>query len=136
MNHILKKFQELMKAEYRSSDEDFLEKQGRLLFLCFLKPIINGTGHYVVEPQTRDNGRMDVVVFYGAEEYIIELKRWYGEKKDTEGIKQLADYLESRSQKKGWLISFCFNRNKGKVIDAYTREAIQYEGKEISTFVV
>ena len=136
MNHILKKFQELMKAEYRSSDEDFLEKQGRLLFLCFLKPIINGTGHYVVEPQTRDNGRMDIVVFYGAEEYIIELKRWYGEKKDTEGIKQLADYLESRSQKKGWLISFFFNRNKGKVIDAYTREAIQYEGKEISTFVV
>lgn len=28
MNLILQKFQELMKAEYRSSDEEFLEKQG------------------------------------------------------------------------------------------------------------
>ena len=136
MNHILKKFQELMKAEYRSNDDDFLEKQGRLLFLCFLKPIINGTGHYVVEPQTRDNSRMDIVVFYGSEEYIIELKKWYGEKKDAEGIKQLAGYLESRSQKKGWMISFCFNKNKEQLRDQYTRESLRYEGKEISTFVV
>lgn len=136
MNVILAKFQELMKAEYRSSDDEFLEKQGRLLFLCFLKPIINGTGHYVVEPQTRDNGRMDIVVFYGAEEYIIELKKWYGEKKDTEGVKQLAGYLESRFQTKGWMVTFCFNKNKELLREQYTREVIQYEGKEISTFLV
>ena len=136
MNVILAKFQELMKAEYRSSDDEFLEKQGRLLFLCFLKPIINGTGHYVVEPQTRDNGRMDIVVFYGAEEYIIELKKWYGEKKDTEGVKQLAGYLESRFQTKGWMVTFCFNKNKEQLREQYTREVIQYEGKEIRTFLV
>ena len=136
MNVILAKFQELMKAEYRSSDDEFLEKQGRLLFLCFLKPIINGTGHYLVEPQTRDNGRMDIVVFYGAEEYIIELKKWYGEKKDTEGVKQLAGYLESRFQTKGWMVTFCFNKNKELLREQYTREVIQYEGKEISTFLV
>lgn len=136
MNLILQRFQELMKAEYRSSDDEFLEKQGRLLFLCFLKPIINGTGHYVVEPQTRDNGRMDIVVFYGSEEYIIELKKWYGGKKDSEGLRQLADYLDSRSQTKGWMVTYCFTKNREKLTDMYTREAIQYEGKEISTFVV
>lgn len=136
MSMVLKKFQEIMKAEYRSEDEVFLEKQGRLLFLCFLKPIINGTGHYVVEPQTRDNRRMDIVVFYGSEEYIIELKRWYGEKKDSEGIEQLADYLESRSQKKGWLVTFYFGGNKKKLMEVYTRETIQCKGKEIITFIV
>lgn len=52
MPHILTKFQEIMKAEYRSEDDKFLEKQGRLLFICFLKPIINGTGFYYVEPET------------------------------------------------------------------------------------
>ena len=136
MDLILKKFQELMKAEYRIEDEAFLEKQGRLLFLCFLKPIINGTGHYVVEPQTRDNGRMDIIVFYGNEEYIIELKKWYGPKKDEDGIKQLAGYLESRGQAKGWMLTFCFMQNKEKLVKAYTRELLQYDGKEISTFVV
>ena len=79
---------------------------------------------------------MDIVVFYGSEEYIIELKKWYGEKKDREGIKQLAGYLDSRSQKRGWMVSFCFNQNTEKVVKKYTREAIQYEGKEINAFVV
>ncbi|MBO5069040.1 MAG: hypothetical protein J6C37_01555, partial [Roseburia sp.] len=68
--------------------------------------------------------------------YIIELKKWYGEKKDREGIKQLAGYLDSRSQKRGWMVSFCFNQNTEKVVKKYTREAIQYEGKEINAFVV
>lgn len=77
MPHILEKFQELMKSEYRKEDERFLEQQGRLLFLCFLKPIINGTGFYYVEPETRNSTRMDIVVAYGGEEHVIELKLWF-----------------------------------------------------------
>ena len=42
-------------------------REGRLLFLSFLKPIINGMGHYVVEPETRGSRRMDIVVFYGSQ---------------------------------------------------------------------
>ena len=47
MIRVLERFQALMKAEYRREDEKFIESQGRLLFLCFLKPIINGTGFYL-----------------------------------------------------------------------------------------
>ena len=79
MVKILNKFQNLMKTEYRKEDGKFIEQQGRLLFLCFLKPIINGTGFYYVEPETRNNSRMDIVVTYGREEFIIELKIWHGE---------------------------------------------------------
>lgn len=136
MNLILEKFQELMKAEYRKKDEEFVEKQGRLLFLCFIKPIINGTGHYVVEPQTRDDGRMDIVIFYGSDEYVVELKRWYGPKKDEEGIAQLVSYLDARGQNRGWLLTFCFLQNKAKVVEDYTREVVIYKGKEILTYVV
>lgn len=64
MDGILLGFRDFMKTEYRRSDDAFIEKQGRVLFLAFLKPIINGTGHYVVEPETRDSTRMDIVVFY------------------------------------------------------------------------
>ena len=41
---ILIKFQEFMKEQYSSIDKNFLEREGRLLFLAFIKPIINGVG--------------------------------------------------------------------------------------------
>jgi len=101
-----------MKVEYRKEDEGFLEKQGRLLFLCFIKPIINGTGFYYVEPETRNNERMDLVITYGSEEHIIELKIWHGQEYRKKGIAQLESYLESRNAKKGYLLSFSFLKNK------------------------
>lgn len=112
MPRILGKFQELVKSEYREEDEKFLERQGRLLFLCFLKPIINGTGFYYVEPETRNNTRMDVVIAYGGEEHICELKIWHGSQYRKEGIKQLEKYMESRNAKKGYLVSFSFQKEK------------------------
>lgn len=101
-----------MKAEYREKDERFTEKQGRLLFLCFIKPIINGTGHYYVEPETRNNTRMDIVISYGGEEHIIELKLWHGEKYREEGIRQLEGYLDCRNAGRGYLVSFSFLQEK------------------------
>ncbi len=112
MERALQKFQEVMKAEYRNEDESFMERQGRLLFLCFMKPIINGRGNYYVEPETRDNARMDVVIFYGSHEYIVEMKIWRGQQYRQKGLEQLEEYLDSRNCKKGYLISFNFNKNK------------------------
>ena len=108
--HVLNRFQEFLAKEYRNKDRKFLEDQGRLLFLCFLKPIINGTGHYYVEPQTRNNKRMDVVISYGTEEHIVELKIWDGPKYREEGIHQLEDYMDSREAHTGYLLSFNFQK--------------------------
>lgn len=112
MERVLQKFQEVMKAEYRDEDVSFLERQGRLLFLCFMKPIINGRGNYYVEPETRDNTRMDVVISYGGREYIVELKIWRGRQYRQKGLEQLEQYLDSRNSQKGYLISFNFNKGK------------------------
>lgn len=121
MTHVMIKFQELMKAEYRKEDGKFLEQQGRLLFLCFLKPIINGTGFYYVEPQTRNSSRMDIVVVYGKEEFIIELKIWHGDQYRRDGIKQLENYLDSRGNENGYLVSFSFMKHK-EYTKAYLRK--------------
>lgn len=112
MPHVLTKFQEIMKSEYRREDGKFLEQQGRLLFLCFLKPIINGNGFYYVEPETRNNTRMDIVVTYGREEHIIELKLWHGDQYRKDGIEQLEGYLDSRNNENGYLVSFSFHQKK------------------------
>jgi hypothetical protein len=106
MDYILQRFNVFMKSEYRDSDSAFIEREARLVFLAFLKPIINGEGNYAVEPETRNFQRMDVIVFWHGKEYIIELKIWRGETYEQNGIAQLAEYLKGKSQKRGWLLSF------------------------------
>lgn len=112
MEYIIERFKDLMEEEYRDEDAEFVERQGRLLFLCFLKPIINGTGYYYVEPQTRDNKRMDIVVNYAGEEFLIELKLWYGNKYERKGEDQVSEYANVRGLKKAYLITFSFLKEK------------------------
>lgn len=112
MDYVLTRFRDLMHEEYHKEDDKFKEQQGRLIFLSFLKPIINGTGFYYVEPQTRDNRRMDLVVTYGSEEFILELKIWRGDKYERTGREQLSEYLTIRGKDKGYLLTFDFSKNK------------------------
>ena len=73
-------FQAFMKKEYSRKDRDFLEKNGRLVFLAFLKPIINGSGYDFKEPQISDEKRLDVVITHLNNKYVAELKLWRGQK--------------------------------------------------------
>lgn len=57
--------------------------------LLYLKPIINGTGNYYLESQTRDERRTDVIVDYLGEQFIVELKIWHGIEYNERGEKQL-----------------------------------------------
>jgi hypothetical protein len=65
-----------------------------------------------VEAQTRDERRMDVVVNYAGEQFIIELKIWRGQVYNDRGIDQLCDYLDSMHEQKGYLLTFNFNEKK------------------------
>lgn len=131
MERVLEQFSAFLKSEYRKEDGRFLERQGRLLFLCFLRPIINGTGHYAVESQTRQNTRMDIQVFYGAEEFVVELKLWHGRKKQQEGYHQLAGYLDARGLERGYLVSFCENLKAPKGC-----QEIAYGGHKIYEVII
>ena len=69
---ILLKFQQFMKEQYSTKNVKFVEHHGRLLFLSFLTPILNGQGHAFKEVQTSVEKRLDVVVTYFQHRYIIE----------------------------------------------------------------
>ena len=112
MEMTLEKFVEYFTDIYNDNDDKFIEKHGRKIFLMFLRPIINGAGNYYIEAQTRDARRTDVIVDYLGEQYIIELKKWYGNEYNARGEKQLTDYLEYYHKDKGYLLSFNFNKNK------------------------
>ena len=132
MEHVVTRFADLMHQEYRKNDEEFLERQGRLVFLSFLKPIINGTGFYYVEPQTRDNRRMDLVVTYDKQEFIIELKIWHGDKYEEKGRDQLSEYLAIRGMDEGYLVTFDFSPNRQDAEPQW----IDWNGKRIFEVVV
>ncbi|MDY4077277.1 MAG: AAA family ATPase [Clostridium sp.] len=123
---ILLRFQQFMKEQYSSEDSKFIERQGRLIFLAFIKPIINGVGFDFKEVQISEEKRLDVVIVYNNNKYIIELKIWRGEKYHQRGLQQLADYLDINEQNKGYLLIFNFNKDK-----EYKKEVINKAGKEI-----
>lgn len=126
---ILLSYQRFMKEQYSNKDEKFIEHHGRLLFLAFIKPIINGVGFDFKEVQVSQEKRLDIVVTYNNHKYISELKIWHGEEYHKEGINQLCDYLNIHSMDKGYLVVYNFNKNK-----EYKHEKIYVENKEI--FVV
>ena len=64
---------------YSDSKKSFLEEAGRRYFLLYLKPIINGTGNYYIEAQTRNMEHTDVIIEYNGEQFIVKLKFWRGD---------------------------------------------------------
>ena len=112
MDRVLEKFVEYFTEICGDKDERFIEKQGRKIFLIYLKPIINGTGNYYIEAETRDERRTDVIVDYKGEQFILELKIWHGNEYNERGEKQLTEYLDYYHKDKGYMLSFNFNKNK------------------------
>ncbi len=112
MEKVLERFVEVFDELYGSEGEKFYEEDGRRFFLLFLRPVINGTGNYYIESRTRNLERTDVIVDYRGEQFIIELKIWRGSAYHEKGERQLAEYLSHYHLKKGYLLSFNFNKNK------------------------
>ena len=113
MRRLLERFCAHFNEIYRPGHDDkFVEANGRKIFLTYLRPVINGTGNYYCEAQTRNLTRTDVVVDYLGKQYVIELKIWRGESYNERGEQQLAEYLDYYHLTTGYMLSFCFNKNK------------------------
>ncbi len=125
---ILRKFQEFMNQQYSTKDIPFLERNGRLLFLAFIKPIINGRGFDFKEVEVSEEKRLDVVITFDNQKYIVELKIWRGEAYHEEGIRQLCDYLDRQNQSKGYLLIYDIRKERAK---QGAWEKIEKPGKEI-----
>ena len=80
--------------------------------MLYLKPIINGVGNYYVEAQTRNQERTDLIIDYLGVQYIIEMKVWRGNTYNERGESQLVSYLDHYHLKKGYMLSFNFNKKK------------------------
>lgn len=112
MRMILEKFVIHFHDLYEDKGEKFYEEDGRRYFLLYLRPIINGTGNYYIESQTRNRERTDVIIDYLGEQFIVELKLWRGCAYHTRGEDQLLNYLDHYHLDVGYMLSFNFNKKK------------------------
>ncbi len=126
MEAVLLGFQAFMKKEYNKKDRDFLERHGRLVFLAFIKPIINGSGYDFKEPQVSEEKRLDVVITHLQHQYVAELKLWRGEKAHEKGLIQLVNYLDNQALNEGYLLIFDHSEVK-----KWSFEWIEVENKKI-----
>jgi hypothetical protein len=113
---LLEKFANHYHEIYHHKDINFLERECRLLFITYLRPFINGVGFYHVESETRNGKKTDIIVDYRTEQFIVELKLWYGEAAHENAYEQLFGYLESKGSDVGYLLTFDFRKedNAGK----------------------
>jgi AAA-like domain len=126
MPKVLENFQIFMKKEYSGKNREFLERDGRLIFLAFMKPILNGAGYDFKEPQISEEKRLDVVITYNQHLYVAELKIWRGPEAHAKGVGQLVDYLDRLGLDTGFLLIFDTNKKK-----KWEKNWIDTQGKRI-----
>ena len=129
----LKKFAVHYRELFTLKEETFFERHGRLLFLTFLKPLLNGQGHYHIESQLTDQRRMDLVVDFEKEQHILELKLWKGDAHREKAYQQLLGYMEKKGANEGYLLTFDFRKERA---GEYTAEWVEVDGKRIFEVVV
>lgn len=128
MEKVILKFQQFMMEQYSERDRKFLEREGRLVLLAFIKPIINGQGFDFKEVQISEERRLDVVITYLNKKYVLELKRWSGEKAHEKGLRQLKDYLDRVGVDSGYLVIFDFSNSR---LESPASDKVEIDGKEI-----
>ena len=53
-----------------------------------------------------------MVVDYRGEQFVVEMKIWRGNEYNERGERQLLEYLDYFRRKKGYMLSFNFNKKK------------------------
>jgi AAA-like domain len=122
----LMKFQLYMRESHSKHDRDFLEHNGRLVFLAFMRPILNGHGYDFKEVQISEEKRLDVTITFYQHKYVAELKIWRGDVAHEKGLEQLSDYLDRLNLDTGYLVVF-----DHKEIKEWQSEWITYKDKKI-----
>jgi len=126
---LLEKFADHYYEIYHHKDLNFLERECRLLFITYLRPFINGVGFYHVESETRNGKKTDVIVDYKTEQFIVELKLWYGEASHEKALEQLAGYLDSKNKNTGYLLTFDFRKENN--IGKPQAKWVEHKGKRV-----
>jgi len=116
------------------SNAGWRQAAAHLAFMGFLQRVVNGGGR-VTREYASGRGRLDLLVEYGPDRFVIELKRVPPAhvSLDTvreEGIDQLCGYLDQLGLAEGWMI--VFDQRPGRTWEQRLwREEVRREGRDL-----
>ncbi len=84
---------------------DYREAAPHLILQAFLQRVVNG-GAQIDREFALGRRRLDLCVKMGPHRYPVELKLYYSDKAETDGIGQLAAYMDACGAQEGWLVIF------------------------------
>lgn len=95
---------------YEHEREPYREAAAHLALMGFLQRVVNGGGR-VHREYAAARGRVDLLIEYGGERFVVELKRVSPRHRTLEqvraqGLRQLGGYLERLGLREGWLVIF------------------------------
>lgn len=122
---------------YRWNSESWLERfeykevGHQLLLMAFLQRIVNGGGR-IEREMAVGNGRTDLAVFWKTQVIPIEIKMHHDKWSQSDGLQQLARYMDKLGQQRGYLILFEKKNSKDLPWEQRIRREIHAaDGKEI-----
>lgn len=108
---------------------DYKESGPHLLLMAFLQRIINGGGK-IYREYALGRKRVDLLIFWGNQRIVIELKIKRGAKTIDEGLVQTTEYMDTNNATEGHLI--IFDREPNKSWD----EKIYYKQEHIDNKII
>ena len=107
VDSLLKEFQKFYRRHSESWLDNFSYREAgkQLLLMAFLQRIVNAGGK-IDREMAYGRGRTDLIIDYGGETHILELKINYHSYTLEDGLDQLSAYLDKAGLKHGYLILF------------------------------
>ncbi|MBW7877337.1 MAG: ATP-binding protein [Candidatus Cloacimonetes bacterium] len=106
-----------------------LEITPHTLFMAWLQRLVNGGGT-IHREYALGRKRLDILVSFGGEKFVSEIKLYRGEKTLSDGLNQICEYLDQIGLLEGYLM--IFQKNLATDEDSrYRVETVEHLGKKI-----
>lgn len=140
MEALLSRFREFVERRGREAfkvTEMPQEATGQYLLMAYLDLVIRQLGGDLFTEVDSGEGRLDLIVVYHGQRYIIETKVWRGPAEFDRGLTQLATYLTTEGATHGYYVVFHARPN---VYGQLTHDALEFQreeaGKTIAVYLV
>jgi len=113
------------------------EATGQYLLMAYLDLIVRQLGGDLFTEVDSAEGRLDLIVVYQGNRYVIETKIWRGKAAFDKGLTQLAGYLATEGEEQGYYVVFHARPN---VYGKLTYEQLEFDeveaGRKIAVYLV
>lgn len=113
------------------------EATGQYLLSAYLDVLMRQVGSETFVEVPSGPGRLDLIVVYQGQRYVVETKIWRGKAEFDKGVQQLADYLETENVQEGYFVVFHARPNVyGKLPGEQLEFTQLVAGKTIHVYLV